>query len=666
MRTDIQGLRALAVVLVLLHHLWPGQIRGGFVGVDVFFVISGFLITSHLLSRPPTKAGDLLDFWGRRIRRLLPAATLVIVTAVTVGYFILFVRDMLLLTRTAMYSSVYIVNWKIAAWKTDYFAQDEPDSPLLHFWSLAIEEQFYIVWPALIGLGLLVAKRRGVAAAMLLVFSTSLAYSVYLTDINPARAYFITTTRMWELALGGLAAALLTNLTIKDAIRAALAWLGLALIISAAVFFNAATAFPGWIALIPTLGTVAIIVAVADNVSASPNALWRIGLVQRIGDSSYAAYLWHWPLIVLTIAALDRPLRVGERLAILVTTLLISFATTQWIENPVRRSRRLNTSRLLTYTLGIALVASTITVAYALERKSRLDSVRLQTATLVVLERNARCAGAASLRDSACDVSMPLITSPEFAVKDFDVAFSTDCSTGSPFTDHKTCEFGETSNPSRRIALFGNSHAGHWGPVLEALAKQQGWQLTTYLTGRCWSISGIQQFDDPADTERCARTLQRSTDEIARGGFDLVIAANMTDREFLLDPEQFDSAVKGYDRSLRSWADRGIPVLVFRDTPHLPELAPECLARADEDPDACQSDQAEVLFEDPLAAAAQRNESGLVTLADFNHRICIESSCRSVVGGVIVMRDKDHLSRTFVHSLASDIAPHLTRVLENR
>ena len=252
-RQDIQGLRAVAVLLVLAYHLWPDILTGGYVGVDVFFVISGFLITAHLLEHPPNRVRDLAEFWGRRIRRLLPAAFLVL--AVTAVASRMVAPD----TRWAanageiIASAFYVQNWLLAANSVDYLGAAEPPTPVQHYWSLSVEEQFYLFWPVLILLVFWLARRWRLGAvmvtrvAMLAVVGISLFISVTATATEPASAYFITPTRIWELAVGGFVATLppLASPRLPGRVVDGVAWLGLAMLILAGVVFSGETLFPG-------------------------------------------------------------------------------------------------------------------------------------------------------------------------------------------------------------------------------------------------------------------------------------------------------------------------------------------------------------------------------------------------------------------------------------
>ncbi|MGH3322789.1 MAG: acyltransferase family protein, partial [Streptosporangiaceae bacterium] len=307
LRPEIQALRAVAVAAVLLFHLWPNRLTGGYVGVDVFFAISGFLITAHLL-REVDATGRIrfAAFWARRARRLLPASLLVL--AVSAGGTYLFVPQ----EKWQQFfseigaSALYVQNWLLAHNAVDYLASENAPSVAQHFWTLSAEEQYYAVWPLLIAVVLLLARRRStrvrrnsLLAVLVLLTAASLAYSVWETSTNPSVAYFITPTRIWEFGLGAIVAFVWPEPAGGVRLRVLMSWVGLGCIAVATIVFTADTVFPGYAAALPVVG--ALLVIVAGPVAHPAGTLWlaRLRPVQFLGDVSYSVYLWHWPLIVL-------------------------------------------------------------------------------------------------------------------------------------------------------------------------------------------------------------------------------------------------------------------------------------------------------------------------------------------------------------------------------
>ena len=280
-RDDVQGLRAVAVLLVVLGHAGIGFLHGGYVGVDVFFVLSGFLITGLLLAGA-TKLGHVsfVDFYTRRAKRILPAAVLTLVVTMVAAHELLNVVRARQVVVDSVWASLFAANVRFAELGTDYFAREQPPSAVQHYWSLSVEEQFYFVWPALLSLavfGVAVGRRsrrharrrrpivseralRRLFAVVVLAGAVSLAWSIYSTRREPAAAYFSTLARAWELALGAALAIVATHVArIPTLVRAVSGWAGLVAIVAAAVVFTSTTAFPGYAALLPTLGAALII-----------------------------------------------------------------------------------------------------------------------------------------------------------------------------------------------------------------------------------------------------------------------------------------------------------------------------------------------------------------------------------------------------------------------
>lgn len=356
LRTDIQGLRALAVALVLWFHLWPDTLPGGFVGVDIFFVVSGFLITTHLLTQPPSGAADLGRFWWRRVRRLLPASLVVVLTAMVFARAFAPPQESRFGGVEGILKILYIQNWQLGARADDPVEAVEIPPVVQHFWSLSLEEQFYFVWPVMLLAAVWFAARkqwnflRVAFWSMSGVVAASFVFSVLYTPDNAAQAYFATPTRMWELAAGGLLAAVVLRRAERGArpmpawSRDMLAWVGFAALALTLVTFDHGRAFPGWIALLPVLGTLAIIAAYREN-GANPNVLLRSRPVQYLGDLSYSIYLWHVPLIQTVPHLTGRELSTRDNVAIIMMSLLLAALTKHQIEDRFRYGGSLTKAR---------------------------------------------------------------------------------------------------------------------------------------------------------------------------------------------------------------------------------------------------------------------------------------------------------------------------------
>ena len=488
-RPDVQGLRAVAVVLVLAFHAKAPVLTGGFVGVDVFFVISGFVITGLLLrERAATRSTSFLGFYARRARRILPAASLVIAATVVATYVlegILRGRDVAV---DGLWSSVFLSNVHFAAVHNDYLGAQGTASPLLNYWSLAVEEQFYVVFPLLFaGTAVLTARRwgrRGIAGMLLVVAGASLVLSVLQTGSDPVTAFYSPLTRAWELALGGLVAVLAPQLRrLPSRVAAVMTWIGLVGIGLAAVTVTTSTPWPGSAALLPVVGAALVIAGGTPAPRGGAELLLGTWPGIQIGAISFSLYLWHYPILVLAQQQSTGPLRWTERALLLGLSLVLAIATYRLVENPIRHSVGLARRPGRSVALGAVLVAASVALCSVLiwanplpgssgrppgPSTASLGTVRSDVAAAAGAERAPRILvpSFSSLHSSPLrDPSIPATC----------IAQLDDMARG------PLCVLGDATT-SRTMVLLGDSQAMMWSTSFIALAKADGWRLV--LLGR--------------------------------------------------------------------------------------------------------------------------------------------------------------------------------------
>jgi peptidoglycan/LPS O-acetylase OafA/YrhL len=646
-RPEIQALRALAVSLVVAWHLWPDDVPGGFVGVDVFFAISGYLITSLLLRElDATGRVSLRDFWARRARRILPAALTVVAACAAATALVVPLTDWSQFFGDFRASALYIQNWHLAAAAVDYFHADDAPSPVQHFWSLAVEEQFYLVWPALL---LLARRRRVILGVALALTLSSLVYSVRHTAADPADAYFATTTRGWELGAG----ALLAMLPMATRPRLAPALAGLPAIGVAAAVYSTDTAFPGIAAALPVLGAVAVI----RGGDALP--MLRARPLQHIGDLSYAIYLWHWPLIVLAPYALGRALDTPTRLGIIMLTLLLSMLSKRLVEDPIRFSRRLaaHGGRL---TFAGALAASLAVLAFVGVGTDHVRAEVRQAAqvTQKTLAHKPKCFGAAA-RDpkrtcTPVKLSKTVVPTPVQAPK----MDNAPCEVVETKGRVRVCAFGAAAAPGvRTVALIGDSHASHWRSAMAALVKDKGWRGLSITHTSCPYSAATAVIDEPGRTQcvewkkQLAQWLGKhpEVDTVffgAHSGGEVVVPKGRT---------PWSAQVNGYTNAWKALPESVAHIAVFRDTPKMRSATMDCVQSAlDKHKDAgkaCAQPRGRALERDPEAVAAAHFAGSRVHLIDMTRYVCDPSKCYPVVGGALVFKDIHHLTSVFADSL---------------
>ena len=690
LRTDIQALRAIGVGAVLVYHVLPDSLTGGYVGVDVFFVISGFLITSHLIAKPPERASDLIGFWARRARRLLPAALLVLVATLIATRLLAPETLWDQTARQTMGAAVYAVNWFLAADSVDYLAAENPPTGVQHYWSLSVEEQFYLFWPLLImGLASLAGHRwsRRVVWAVGIgaVIAASLTWSIQLTATDPGRAYFITTTRMWELATGGLIAVLVVlfpqvirSTGTASAARAVLAWSGLAAIAYATTTFDGQTPFPSWRAAIPVLGTAAIIFAQSDHLPGSPGRLLSLRPFQWLGDISYSVYLWHWPIVVLVSAHIDK-IGVPQALAIIAASLVLAQLTTTYVENPFRTASW-NFRHGQTYRLAAAGMASVLVLgaAQAIEVDRRSDQEAARVSAQV--DAAGACLGAGAL-DPELDCAPakgPVVPAPAQAALDRSDAYESnpatgrDCRSVEPDYSFISCKFGDTKG-SVDVVLVGNSHAAQWLPTLQEIAAERGWRVTTYLAAGCGLLGTRMKFSTVQRAANCEAWGEQAIDTIVADKPDLVVLSNrlaLPSWGHVSRSASIADYETGYLSVLDRFADAKIPVAAVRDTPTPVDggrevAIPTCLSQEGEASKKCDGSRSAWVLADPITTAVEklttRRPESVVGTIDLNDRICTGERCPAVVGGVVVYFDASHLTATYARTLAAPFTQALGR-----
>ena len=675
-RPDIEGLRALAIGLVLLYHAGMPIIRGGFVGVDIFFVISGFLITG-LLIRELESTGriSLISFWGRRAKRLLPASLLVLIATAIATWLIIPNTSWRSIGADISAAAAYIVNWRFAAEAVDYNAEGAGVSPVKHFWSLAVEEQYYVVWPVLLVLLAAIVLRRisrdryrfwiGVALACIVI--PSFAWSIYYTGVNPSGAFFVTTTRLWELGVGAAVAvgsALWPRL--PRALAILLGWAGLAAVVASVLMFDGPTNWPGAWALLPVLGTAAMIIASTgrDRSIAGVGNLLSFGPFVWIGGLSYSWYLWHWPFLVLAEAHFGE-LRLRWALLAVLASGVVAWLSLKYIENPVRRLPSLAKSNLLAASTGINLsligVLTGLALILAIPSTSGGASVDTSKAGAHTLSQNA--AENAGLAD--IDSVESFSPAPADATNDMP-PFDEACKVDDESAEVIACEYGDP-DAAITIAAVGDSKIQQMESALIGAAEQNDWRLVTYFKSGC---AFAEPRFDLSDTERqnCAGWNESALQEIIALHPDAVLTTGRLVRD---GRTESGDETRGAEMIASWWnqlEDTGIPVIPVLDNPAPPNEVYECVATHLDELSACSFDRQEAV--DRSGASYQQlamELTGITEYIDLSDLVCpVAERCPAVIGDVLVYRQGSHITNTYVETLTDAfgqrIADALTRL----
>ena len=589
---QIQGLRALAALLVTIFH--AKLLPGGFIGVDIFYVISGYLITGLILREiENTGKLDLQSFYQRRIKRLLPTSVFVLFVTAIVGMFVLpaITRDAL--GRDLFAAATYISNYLFAWWENDYQNLDATPSPFIHYWSLAVEEQFYVVWPIFILLLSRYGKRavfRGIAAVTFL----SLLLSIYQTLTSPIWAFYSLPTRAWELGFGALL------LFVPDTFwkNRFIPWFGVIGIALASFRFDEKTAFPGINALLPVVSTAVLI----GSISIWPRAFNDLSnnrISQWLGSISYPLYLWHWPALVLPSSALGRPLRIRERIFCIILTIILAHFTSKYIEQPIRHKKIAGKKiyQFFAATTVISLVAGVI--------------ISFSSSSMITVK--------------GTDYRFNLVE-----VMQKPAVYGDDCHSNYGETESGECTYGDL-NSETTIVLYGDSHAAQWFPTLLKLVNEKGFKLVSLTKSACPSVDVPRADQGAYKNVHCETWRDKSIKRIKQIRPAAVILSSY---QYFTPPSGYSDKNKwwkdGQERLLSSLRGSSDHLIYISDTPKPLRDIPNCLASRDVN--SCNT--------------TERTPVKIIRgfeIIDPTPWLCTKL-CPAIQDGYVVYRDSSHIS----------------------
>jgi peptidoglycan/LPS O-acetylase OafA/YrhL len=695
-RRDIEGLRAVAILAVVLYHAHVGAVPGGYVGVDVFFVISGYLITDHLF-REVSGSGTVSfgSFYGRRIRRLLPASFLVIAVTAVASAMIL----PPLLARSALKDGVacalYVGNYHFALLQTNYLTASAAPSPFQNYWSLGVEEQFYLVWPAILLFASMAWRRRrpsrGAALAVLAAIAvTSLTCCVWLTQASQPWAFFSLPTRAWELAVGGLVALAAPEIGRLRG-RPLVGWIGLGLVVWSVTTYTDTTAYPGTAALVPVLGAAAIIAAgCGARTDSGPVQVLRAAPMQVMGRASYSWYLWHWPMLILVPAALGHPLSLMQNLGVATLSFVVATITFVAVERPIRTARWLSTPPRRSLSLGAALslgavgacVLSVLTLpgltgtgrapvaAAAVRQVTRTQTTpHAASNPVLALLTEATTAVQAQVARSISEQNVPANLEPTLtgARTDEPPVFVDGCMDGYTDTSLLHCTFAATT-ATTTVVLFGDSHAAMWFPAVDHAASQYGWRLVTWTKATC------PPFPVPIFSPVLGRTFTECDEWRAEVLRELTamhpalvilgVARHYTD---IYNFTPYSAVwLAGLGQEVSAIRSTGAQVMVMGPIPKPPFDVPGCLSAHMTDAAACTVPLSTGIDSNGMAAeraVVERNGGTYVVTQPW---LCAGSSCAVMVDNLVVYRDDNHLTQAYADFLAPVVGPTMQEALAGK
>ena len=723
-RPDIEGLRAVAVLGVVLYHARVPGLQGGFVGVDMFFVVSGYLITG-LIWREVQRTGrvSMAGFYGRRARRLLPAAVLAVVATAVAARQLLPPLLVPAVMKDGATSALYVGNYRFALQQTDYLHASAPPSPFQHFWSLGVEEQFYLVWPLLLLAAVLASRRlrrrtrsrpRPEAArplAFLVVGTVSVAsafIAVELTSANQPWAFFSLPSRAWELGAGGmLALASPVVRRLQPGTAALIGWAGLLGVVGALTYISPQMPFPGTVAFWPVAATLAVLAsgeALTANLASElgPGRVLAVRPARFLGRISYSWYLWHWPILTLAPYAVGHALGLRSNLVLVVASAAVAAASYRWVESPTRSAPWLTAGRWRSLTSGLTLSAAG--AAFCLIVAATVPGLVGRGQAHVVTLRpdpGPRAAGApsapggvaggsvagasasaaspaaiaarmtaavhAEVASSSAPGPVPANVTPGVAaaMADQTPIFSDGCMDDFLDSSVRPCSFAATSSPTK-VALVGDSHAASWFPAVDSAAVADHWDLITLTKAICAPLLGLPEFNPVLDRwfGECDTWRSAVMARLRAERPQVVILGIARHYQPVYRITPYDSRwLAALDRTIRAIEALGARVVVIGPVPKPTGVVPTCLSTHMSDAAACAVPLAVGFDQAGQAAEAAVTHADRAAYLDVEPWFCTSTVCPAVVGNIELWRDDNHITRTWARYLAPVMTESLDALL---
>ena len=669
-RPDIEGVRAVASLGVLLSHAGVTALAGGFTGVDVFYVLSGFLVTGGLLREGQKKGTiDFWDFMGRRARRLLPLATLVLILTVVFTYRYLGYSRGNVVAEDAKWTALFASNWRFIQTGTDYFGAQSSVSPLQHYWTLAVEMQFYFVWPLIV---LLLVKllpnislRLKMAIALTAMFIGSYWWSIHQTETAVTVAYFSTFTRVFEIAAGCLLALAVPYLIgLPGRLSPVLNWAGLALLIFSVLYIEPTMPFPGWIAILPVLGACLVIAGGTIAADRGAERILNLPVMVALGKYSYGMYLWHWPMLLIAPGVIHRELTVPEKLLVVTLGAIMGIITYHLVENPLRNVAFLKTRPAY---WSLAFGALLVLIPWGISQRY-IDAH--QEGPAIAMEQ-------AALDDYPNEEQVIAEVAASADVKNWpdqpprieNLAYSDECDVTRAATSSSACVHGDP-NADRTVVVYGDSHAAMWIPALDIIGKQADWKVIQLNKPGCIAPD-FPTYSNVLGREytECEQYRDWAMGKIEELQPDVVIVTSARSGSLMaVDGKGTEDGVEdAWEEGLGRTLDRITPnagrVVVLGDMPYPSQPGIDCLSANPNDVERCTDSREDAVLADHNAVEARVAEEHGAEYVDITPWFCTDEVCPAVINGLTVHRDSMHISENYAVWL-SEVLGQATGLLD--
>lgn len=649
-RQDIQGIRALGALLIMVYHIWLGKVSGG---VDIFFVISGYFMGLTILSRL-AKDGRIvpLDFWGNILKRIAPSAYTVLLATLVFAYFFIPETQWVRLVNETIASAFHLENLLLMQTSVDYFARNEPASAVQQFWALSIQMQFYLLLPFIFLIGATLARWRNSLKPLVILFgglvAVSFVYSVVATYQSPASAYFNPFTRSWEFFFGVLSALLIPFIKVAPGIRQWMSYIGLAGVLLAGLIIPKSAPFPGYVAALPVLAAVLLL---ASNVQELGNRVARFlmnPVFAFLGNISFTIYLWHWPLLIFYRGATDATdIGLLPGLGIIGLAIALAFLTTRFIERPLRNPPQ---GRILSShpTLSAFILAAKFAVPIVLVA----GGLKLYFSSMI---KDYQPHNSPQFEGVAVDIQTDARTISYqqflFAKRLLPQPYLEGCNQNPASENVITCNYGDTK-AQKVIALVGGSHSLQWLPALDVIGKTEGFKVINITKSLC-PFGHLET--SPASCKDWNANVVRYLTELNPS---VVITTSTRAGE---NGEQ-EHVPQSYVEQWKRLEHNNIPLIGIRDNPRFPFDPVECLARNKENPLHCSKAREKILLEDDPAQPLVE-DFGKVEVVDMTDFFCTSKTCVTASNDLIMYGDPEHISVPYAAYLSNALYKRLAAAM---
>lgn len=650
-RNDIQGVRAIGAILIMIYHIWFSKVSGG---VDVFFVVSGYFMAG-MLARSYVRNGKVkpFEFWGRIIRRIAPLAYTVIAATFVAGFFLMPPSLWRGSINEVLTSALHIENWHLIRVGTDYLASSNPPSPLQQFWALSLQIQFYLFLPLILFLSIALSKLVGsykvVLFVVALVIVSSFGFSIYYTNINPAAAYFHTGTRAWEFFIGVAIFIASPFISLSSTVSRVLMWVGFLLILAVGIFVPDSATYPGYIAALPVAAAGIMIIAGISDKAGYVYQMLSSKVLVYIGGISFSLYLWHWPILVYFqhySGVMPGEMTLIEGLLVIALAFTLSVISKNLIETPFAKIK--NENILAPYIIGLVFFIPVFISSYY----ARTELIRAydNAEATDYVAGNYYEGDSVYVQEGPSDIGLRRLVPVK---NDLTPASLNGCSDGSVKGGISTCEFGD-KNSENSILLVGGSRVAHWEPLFSYIGRKEGFKVITATINSC-SFGYHPTLENDVNCQDWNNKIINYISSLEPKPKVVVVNSSRSEADGEYTPS-------GYIKNIKEVLSLDIPVIGLRISPKFndPDI---CLWRNSDDISKCTANTSLSLkSKNPVVSI--KNEEGLNNLypVDFTNVVCSDGVCPAAFNGYPAMRDNHHFTESYILYLA----PALEKALDNQ